>query len=133
MRPLKKPSKRVKGVVALLLALLLALTGLALTQVESSHVVITPAGCSMIDPMTAPSMKGDFKPAHHTDTQLAAVWLDIPDGFDNAMRRTVQIIPNSDIPITISANSWGAQCASIGFINHHSGQPKPVAKICYIN
>lgn len=116
MRPLKKPSKRVKGVVALLLAFLLILTGLALVQVQPSHVVVTPAGRSMIDPIAAPYLKGDLKPAPYTNTQLTAIWLDMPDGFDNAMRRKVQIIPHSNIPMIISANSWGVQCASIGFL-----------------
>lgn len=115
MRPLKKPSERVKGVVALLLAFLLILTGLALAQVPPSQVILTPAGRSMIDPMAAPYMKGDLKPALLANTQLTAIWLDMPDGLDNAMRRTAQIILHSDIPIIIFGNFWGVQCASIGF------------------
>lgn len=114
MRPLKKPAGWAEGVVVLLLALLLALTGLARTQAQSSRAVVILQVRGVIDPVVAQYVKQSLDTANHTDAQLVIIRLDTPGGLDTAMREMVQAILNSDVPVVVFVEPSGARAASAG-------------------
>ncbi len=68
----------------------------------------------VIDPLVAQYVERGIRVANETQAQVVIIQLDTPGGLDTAMRKIVQAILNSDVPIVVFVSPSGSRAASAG-------------------
>ncbi|HEY63993.1 MAG TPA: nodulation protein NfeD [Caldilineae bacterium] len=103
-------SRWVQYLVLLILSFSLLTSALA----ESPDLIMVLEVRGVIDPVVAQYVERGIRAAHDENASLVVIQLDTPGGLDTAMRKIVQAILNSDIPIVVSVAPSGARAASAG-------------------
>ncbi|MCS7219694.1 MAG: nodulation protein NfeD [Anaerolineae bacterium] len=68
----------------------------------------------VIDPVVAQYVERGIHTAGQSNASLIVIQLDTPGGLDTAMRKIVQAILNSDVPVAVFVAPSGARAASAG-------------------
>ncbi len=68
----------------------------------------------VIDPVVAQYVERGIQTANRSGSSLLVIQLDTPGGLDTAMRKIVQAILNSDVPVAVFVAPPGARAASAG-------------------
>jgi membrane-bound serine protease (ClpP class) len=88
-------------------------TGQASLAEEPGAVVVLEVR-GVIDPIVAQYVERGIHTANDAGAQLVVIQLDTPGGLDTAMRKIVQAILNSDVPVAVIVAPSGARAASAG-------------------
>ena len=96
----------------MLLSVLLAMAGIASGAATGPVVVVELEG--VIGPATADFAHRSFAKARDRDARLIVLKMDTPGGLDQSMRRIIQDILGSPVPIATFVAPEGARAASAG-------------------
>ena len=101
-----------RSVLLVLLSALLAMAGVVASAATGAVVVVEIEG--VIGPATADFAHRSFAKARERDARLIVLKMDTPGGLDQSMRRIIQDILASPIPIATFVAPEGARAASAG-------------------
>lgn len=104
---------RSKPLLLVLLSLLLAATGVLLRAAPAGPVIVVEIE-GVIGPATADFAHRSFAKARERGARLIVLKMDTPGGLDQSMRRIIQDILASPIPIATFVAPEGARAASAG-------------------
>jgi membrane-bound serine protease (ClpP class) len=100
--------------MALLIAAMVTLGVGDLPQTIQSGAVVVLEVRGVIDPVIAQYVERGIHAADQSGASLVIIQLDTPGGLDTAMRKIVQAILNSDVPVVVFVAPSGARAASAG-------------------
>lgn len=112
----RRPERKALASLGLLVALLLALCLAATAQPAAPVRVLEVRG--VINPFVAQYVERSLAP---TDARLYVVLLDTPGGSEASMRRVVQAILASEVPVAVYVAPAGARAASAGMFIAQAG------------
>ena len=98
---------------AFLIALLFALLG-SLSFAEESHPVLMLEVSGTIDPAQARYVTRGLEEARRVQASALVIQMDTPGGLDGSMRKIIQGILNSPVPVIVYVAPPGARAASAG-------------------
>lgn len=101
-----------RSVLLVLLSALLAMAGVVASAATGAVVVVEIEG--VIGPATADFAHRSFAKARERDARLIVLKMDTPGGLDQSMRRIIQDILASPVPIATLVAPEGARAASAG-------------------
>lgn len=104
--------RRILVALAAAAAIVLALPGAAALGAESTVYRIDQAGT--VDPLTARYVERALGQAEKAGASAAVVRIDTPGGLDSSMRRIIQAIERSRVPVVCWVGPSGARAASAG-------------------
>ena len=105
-----------KGVRPLLVLALLFLSGVFPVTAEEEHPVFLLEVSGTIDPALARYVTRGLELARQRQASAVVLRLDTPGGLDGSMRKIVQGILNSPVPVLVHVAPQGARAASAGVL-----------------
>ncbi len=110
-----KKGAPLSGICLILLGILVFILQLTVPlQAEPPRPVFVLEVRGVIDPIVAQYVERGVHAATRDEAQLVIIQLDTPGGLDTAMRRIVQAILNSEVPVAVFVAPSGARAASAG-------------------
>ncbi|MBI3615340.1 MAG: nodulation protein NfeD [Candidatus Omnitrophica bacterium] len=95
-------------------ALFLLLAACASLSAEEQHPVLILKVAGIIDPALARYVTRGLEEARQVQASAVVIELDTPGGLDGSMRKIVQGILNSPVPVIVTVSPSGARAASAG-------------------
>jgi membrane-bound serine protease (ClpP class) len=87
---------------------------LGLAQEPEEHLVIALRLNGVVDPFVASYVTSGIAAAERSDAEAVLLRIDTPGGLDSSMRKIVQGVLNSSVPVICYVSPEGARAASAG-------------------